>query len=140
MGFPLLFHHLLFVYFWLCRVFFAMHRLSLVAANGLLSTCGTGASRGRVADHELWGTRASVVGAHWLSCSMACGIFLDQGSSPCPLDWQVDSQPLDHQGILRTFLFNNTCYNYILLQSIKNTKLGWVLVQFSVCLLCLVLK
>ena len=27
----------------------------------------------------------------------ACGIFLDQGSNPCPLHWQVESQPLDHQ-------------------------------------------
>ena len=24
--------------------------------------------------------------------------FLDQGSNPCPLHWQVDSLPLDHQG------------------------------------------
>ena len=36
--------------------------------------------------------------AHGLSCSAACGIFLDQGSNPCPLHWQVDSQPLRHQG------------------------------------------
>ena len=33
----------------------------------------------------------SVVVAHGLSCSAACGIFLDQGSNPCPLHWQVDS-------------------------------------------------
>ena len=37
------------------------------------------------------GTRASVVVAHGLSCSEACGIFPDQGSNPCPLHWQVDS-------------------------------------------------
>ena len=30
-------------------------------------------------------TRASVVGAHGLSCSVACGIFLDQGSNLYPL-------------------------------------------------------
>ena len=35
--------------------------------------------------------------AHELSCSVACGIFPDQGSNPCPLHWQVDSQPLRHQ-------------------------------------------
>ena len=28
---------------------------------------------------------------HRLSCSAACGIFLDQGSNPCPLHSQVDS-------------------------------------------------
>ena len=36
--------------------------------------------------------------AHGLSCSVACGIFLDQGSNPCPLHWQADSYPLHHQG------------------------------------------
>ena len=36
--------------------------------------------------------------AHGLSCSAACGIFPDQGSNPCPLHWQADSQPLRHQG------------------------------------------
>ena len=40
----------------------------------------------------------SVVVAHGLSCSAACGIFPDQGLNPCPLHWQVDSQPLRHQG------------------------------------------
>ena len=36
--------------------------------------------------------------AHGLSCSVACGIFLDQGSNLRPLHWQVDSYPLHHQG------------------------------------------
>ena len=34
---------------------------------------------------------------HGLGCSVACGIFLDQGSNPCLLHWQVDSLPLSHQ-------------------------------------------
>ena len=35
-----------------------------------------------------------------LFCSMACGIFLEQGlgQNMCPLNWQVDSYPLYHQG------------------------------------------
>ena len=33
----------------------------------------------------------SVVVAHGLSCSAACGIFPDQGSNLCPLHWQADS-------------------------------------------------
>ena len=33
----------------------------------------------------------SVVVAHGLSCSAACGIFPNWGSNPCPLHWQVDS-------------------------------------------------
>ena len=40
----------------------------------------------------------SIVVAHGPSCSAACGIFPDQGSNPCPLHWQADSQPLRHQG------------------------------------------
>ena len=40
----------------------------------------------------------SVVVAPGLSSSMACGIFLDQGSNPCLLHWQVYSLPLSHQG------------------------------------------
>ena len=40
----------------------------------------------------------SVVVAHGPSCSAAFGIFPDQGSNPCPLHWQADSQPLCHQG------------------------------------------
>ena len=40
----------------------------------------------------------SVGVAHGPSCSVACGIFPDQGSNPCPLHWQADSPPLCHQG------------------------------------------
>ena len=50
----------------------------------------------------LWSTGSrragSVAVAHGPSCSAACGIFPDQGSNPCPLHWQADSQPLRHQG------------------------------------------
>ena len=50
----------------------------------------------------LWSTGSrragSVVVAHRLSCSVAYGIFPDQGLNPCPLHWQADSQPLHHQG------------------------------------------
>ena len=100
---------ILFIYFWLHWVFVAAHGLSLVVASGdysslwctgfslrwllLLwstgsrcvgfSTCGTWAQ-------QLW-LAGSVVVAHGLSCSAACGIFPDQGSNPCPLHWQGDS-------------------------------------------------
>ena len=40
----------------------------------------------------------SVVVAHGLSCSVACGIFLDQGSNLCLLHWQADSLVLRYQG------------------------------------------
>ena len=78
-----------------------MPGLSLVAASG-------GHSSSRCADLSLsqplllqsTGSRhaGSVVVVHGLSCSAACGIFPDQGSNPCPLHWQADSQPLRHEG------------------------------------------
>ena len=40
----------------------------------------------------------SVAVLHGLGCSTACGIFLDRGSNPCPLCWQVGSYPLYHPG------------------------------------------
>ena len=30
---------------------------------------------------------------HGLSCTIACGIFTDEGSNPCLLHWQADSLP-----------------------------------------------
>ena len=33
-----------------------------------------------------------------VSCSAACGIFLDQGLNLCSLHWQADSYPLYNQG------------------------------------------
>ena len=75
---------------------FAVHRLFIAVAS-------------LVAPHGLWGRKASVVAAlrlwstgsvvvvHGLSCSAACGIFLDQRSNLCLLHWQADSLPLSHQ-------------------------------------------
>ena len=46
----------------------------------------------------LSGTRTLVVSVRWLSCSTACGIFLDQGLNKCSLCRQADSYLLCHQG------------------------------------------
>ena len=94
-------------FFWLCWVFVSVRGLSLVVASG-------GHSSSRCAGLSLlWplllrstGSRraGSVVVAHGPSCPAACGIFPDQGSNPCPLHWQADSQPLHHQGSPSTIL------------------------------------
>ena len=96
------FNFYLFIFdLWLCWVFVSVRGLSLVAASG-------GHSSSRCAGLSLsWplplqstGSRraGSVIVAHGPSCSAACGILPDQGSNPCPLHWQADSQPLCHQG------------------------------------------
>ena len=41
-----------------------------------------------------------------LSCSTACGIFLDQGSNMRPLHWQVDPILLSHLGSPKHFISN----------------------------------
>ena len=91
----------LFIYFWLCWVFVSVRGLSLVAASGghSSSRCA-GLSLSRPLPLRSTGSRrtGSVTVAHGPSCSAACGIFPDQGSNPCPLHWQADSQPLRHQG------------------------------------------
>ena len=89
------------IYFWLCWVFVSVRGLSLVAASGghSSSRC-VGLSLSRPLLLRSTGSRraSSVVVAHGPSCSAAFGIFPDQGSNPCPLHWQADSQPLRHQG------------------------------------------
>ena len=61
--------------------------------RGLLFTAVSGFSLQWLLLLQSMGSRhaGSVVVVHGLSCSAACGIFLDQGSNPCPLHWQVDS-------------------------------------------------
>ena len=78
-----------------------MRGLSLVVAiGGHSSSRCTGLSLSRPLLLRSTGSRrtGSVVVGHRPSCSAACGIFPDQGSNPCPLHWQADSQPLRHQG------------------------------------------
>ena len=99
--FNLFFYLLFIIYFWLYWVFVSVRGLSLVAASGGHSSsrcAGLSLSRPLL----LWSTGSrcagSVVMAHGPSCSAACGILPDQGSNPCPLHWQADSQPLRQQG------------------------------------------
>ena len=71
-----------------------------VASGGHSSSRCAGLSLSRPLLLRSTGSRraGSVIVAHGLSCSAACEIFPDQGSNPCLLHWQADSQPLRHQG------------------------------------------
>ena len=96
-----IFKFYLFIYLWLCWVFVSVRGLPPVAASGghSSSRC-VGLSLPRPLSLRSTGSRraGSVTVAHGPRCSVACGIFPDQGSNPCPLHWQADSQPLHHQG------------------------------------------
>ena len=97
----LIFIYLFLVIYGLCWVFISVRGLSLVAASGghSSSRCA-GLSLSRPLLLRSTGSRRAglVIVAHGPSCSAACGIFPDQGSNPCALHWQADSQPLRHQG------------------------------------------
>ena len=58
---------------------------SRVAADWPLTAV---ASRRRA---QALGGAGLVAVACWPSCSVTCGLFLDQGSNPCLICWQVDS-------------------------------------------------
>ena len=106
--------HLLFVDFFLIYLFIYGCVGSSFLCEGFLQLWQAGATlhRGARASHyrglSLWTTGSrragSVIVAHGPSCSAACGIFPDQGSNPCVLHWQADSQPLRHQGSPVDFL------------------------------------
>ena len=102
----------IFIYlFLLCWVFVSVRGLSLVAASGGHSSSRCmGLSLSRPLLLQSTGSRraGSVVVAHGPSCSAACGILPDQGSNPCPLHWQADSQPLCHQGSPKKHIILNT--------------------------------
>ena len=92
---------LLFIYFWLCWVFVSVQGPSPVAASGGHSSswCVDLSPSQPLPLRSTSSRRAgSAVVAHGPSCSAARGILPDQGSNPCPLHWQADSQPLRHQG------------------------------------------
>ena len=105
---------------------------SLVVASGGSSLAGVGASRcGGLSCCGAWArgcagfsscnggsvvvaprleSAGSVVVAQGLSCSMACGIFLDQGSNLCLLHYWSDSLPLSQQGNPVWFVVVVVCY------------------------------
>ena len=123
----------LFIYFWLSWVFVSVWGLSLVVASrGHFSSRCMSLSLSRPLLLRSIGSRraGSVVVAHRPSCSAACVIFPDQGSNPCPLHWQADSQPLCHQGSPTSVYLFELIFVYGIRQWSRFTLLH-VAVQFS---------
>ena len=86
---------IIYLHFWLGRVFIAVCGLSLVAVASLLSSCRAQALL----------TRDLIVVFHGLGCPTACEFFLDQRSNWYALHGQADSYLLDHQGSLLLLFF-----------------------------------
>ena len=126
-----------------------MRGLPLAAASGGHSSSGcAGLSLSWPLLLRSTGSRCAgwVVVAHGPSCSATCGIFPDQGSNPCPLHWQADSQPLCHQGSLavvfksvplfggRITINNLLHYSLSNVQSCRLVFLGQSLTKQDFCL------
>ena len=90
----------LFIYGCVGSSFLCEGFLLVVASGDHSSSRCAGLSLSRSLLLQSTGSRraGSVIVVHGPSCSVACGIFPDQGSNPCPLRWQADSQPLRHLG------------------------------------------
>ena len=113
-------------YFWLCWVFVSVRGISPVAASGGHSSLRcAGLSLSRPLLLRSTGSRhaGSVVVAHGPSCSAACGIFPDQGSNPCHLHWQADSQPLRHQGSPLLLVLNNEIRVISIFSAFSNSEI-----------------
>ena len=103
------FNFYLFIYFLaVLGLRFCARAFSLVAASGGHSSsrcAGLAPSRPLLLRSTGSRRAGSAVVAHGPSCSAACGILPDQGTNPCPLHWQADSQPLHHQGSPESSIF-----------------------------------
>ena len=76
--------------------------------------------------------------AHGLSCSVACGIFPDQGSNPCPLHWQEESQPPCHQGSPELYVSIQTNLQDTLFcekTEVQDSVYRMLLFGYSICIL-----
>ena len=125
----------LFIYLWLCWVFVSVQGLSLVAASGDHSSsrcAGLSLSRPLLLQSTRSRRAGSVAVAHRPSCSAACGIFSDQGSNPCPLHWQADSQPLRHQGSPVTSIFDTVLYQYCTLYVLPCTHHFFLVLHMNI--------
>ena len=91
------FLNIFFVYYYLFLAVLGLccctQAISSCGERGLLfvAVCGPLIAMASRCEARALGTWASVVVADRLRCSVACRIFLDQDSKPCPLHWQVDS-------------------------------------------------
>ena len=135
-----------FLYFWLRRVFVAVHRLSLVVVSGSYSPVVVPGLLIEVLLTELLnksfscraqalGTWASLVVGYWLSCSLACGIFPGQGLTCVPCIGRQILNPRTRREVLRFILVRCICC----LQWVWDTRLHSVSLrsyfrpQWSLC-------
>ena len=118
---------------------------SLVAVHGLLIAMAS-----LVAEHGLQGTQASIVAAHGLQSAgsvvvvhrlsglTARGFFLDQELNLCPLCWEVDSSPLDHQRspnqFFKKYIFFTLGKSYIYRKVAEYRRLSYIHHQFLLML------
>ena len=102
-------HTPVWLFIWRCCTGFSLAEVSrdpsLVWCTGfplqqLLLSCRAGSPAFRLQ------SVGSVAGAHRLSSSEACGVFLGRSLNPCLLHWQATALPLSHQGCPCALVFS----------------------------------
>ena len=68
-----------------------------------------------------------------LSCFLAAGVFPNQGSNPCSLHWQVDSQLLDHCRIPFIFIISKEVFISLLSVDMKTAHSDVTSTSFPLC-------
>ena len=110
------YYYLTYLFLYLAALGLGCCGCSLVAANRGDSVAVHGLLLGVVLSlyrAQSPGARATEVVVRGISCSVACGIFPDQGLNPCALHWEEDSYPLYYQGCPQ-FLFSFLIFYAIL--------------------------
>ena len=104
---------------------------SLVAVHGILITVTSLCCRawalgpvGSVVMAPSLQSTGSIIVAYGLSCSAACGIFLDQEQNPCLLHWQTDSssEPSGKPYTAHSFL-QQSWSDFPALETVQRTKI-----------------
>ena len=120
----------MFLYFFIfgyAKIFVTTQAFSSCDKRGLLSSCSAWDSHWSgfsSCGTQTLGLMGSVFVAHRLTCHLARGIFLGQGSNLCLLCWQVDSLPLKRQG---------SPFSMICSQGLFVTLLGSILAISTFC-------
>ena len=128
-----------FFFFWLDWVFLALCGLSLVAVGGggWSATLRCASQTSHCGDFSCcraqtlgMGFTGSVFVVHRLNCSVACGIFLDQESNPCPLPTQADSSTVPPgKSMIQFYIFFlfQIIFRYSFLQDTKYSPLCYTI-------------
>ena len=98
----------------------------LVTELGLWGVCASVVAARGLGSSHVWALGQGLTAVvHRLCCSVAYGIFQDQGSNLCLLLWQADSLPLSHQEAHKLFLLLLFFFKLLTSMRISTEIVSW---------------